>query len=260
MEQATKKDLGQHWLEDQSSLAAIISLADLKPTDIVLEIGPGLGYLTEALVKQAKKVLAVEIDNDLLKGLTDRFASNPNISIINQDIRRFNLRQLPAGYKVVANIPYYLTSYLVRLLSESVNPPSLVVLLLQREVAQRLAAQPGQMSILGVITQAYWAVELGRVVPRALFIPPPEVDSQIVKLSRRDVELLPAGLQKEFLRTVKIGFSQRRKTLSNSFSGGLHIPKVQAESYLLKANINPSRRAQELDLEDWQNLTKAIFT
>jgi 16S rRNA (adenine1518-N6/adenine1519-N6)-dimethyltransferase len=162
------------------------------------------------------------------------------------------------GYKVVANIPYYLTSNLVRVLSESSNPPACAVLLVQKEVAERLAAKAGQMSILSVTAQYYWEVSLGRLVPAELFTPPPKVDSQIVIMLARPTPLFPDVDAKQFFRLVKAGFGERRKTLRNSLSGGLGIDKFQCEQLLQSAEIDSNLRAQNLTLEQWRKLYFAI--
>jgi len=258
-ENVPNKDLGQHWLNDQYSLDAIVEYADIRNGDVVLEVGPGMGSLTEKLVKKASRVLAVEFDHTLLKGLQSKFNDISNLELINQDIRKFDLSSLPPSYKVVANIPYYLTSYLIRLFSESPNPPKLAVLLVQQEVAQRIAAQPGQLSILGVVAQVYWDIKLGLIVPAELFFPPPKVNSQIVILKRRDDPLLPIGFEKEFFQTVKIGFSQKRKTLINSLSGGFHFNKEIAKKIISDAGLASNIRPQELSLEEWNHLTTVIF-
>jgi 16S rRNA (adenine1518-N6/adenine1519-N6)-dimethyltransferase len=172
------------------------------------------------------------------------------------DIRTFDLRQLPAGYKIVANIPYYLTSNLVRLLGESSNKPERAVLLVQKEVAERICAKPGQMSMLSVVAQWYFECSLGVVVPAKSFTPPPKVDSQVVimktKIAASNVD------EKSFFRLVKAGFSERRKTLLNSLSGGLGLGKNQVEIILKQAKIEPSQRAQTLSIEDWLNLYRAF--
>jgi 16S rRNA (adenine1518-N6/adenine1519-N6)-dimethyltransferase len=253
------KDLGQHWLNDMAVLESIIQLADTNQEDAILEIGPGLGSLTELLTKNAGKVVAVEFDQSLIAGLEQRFSSNDKITIINEDIRRFDLTSLPTGYKCVANIPYYLTSFLVRLISQSSNPPFLAVLLVQQEVAERLAAKEGQMSILAVIAQTYWLTSLGPLVNAELFTPPPKVNSQVIKLVRRKQPLLPTGLEKEYIQLVKIGFSQKRKTLLNSLSGGLHLDKLTVRRYIASTKLDLSVRAQELSLDQWGQLTEAIF-
>jgi len=214
-----KKSLGQHWLEDDDSLEAMLSTADVSAQDTVLEIGPGLGTLTRKLVAAAQRVIAVEFDERLASELPGRIPAD-NLEVVQQDILKFDLTQLPPGYKVIANIPYYLTSNMVRVLSESSNQPAKAVLLVQKEVAERVAAGPGAMSLLSVTAQFYWQVSLGRVVEAELFVPPPKVDSQIVALNRRSEPLYPDVDAKALFRLVKAGFGERRKTLRNSLSGG----------------------------------------
>lgn len=246
-----KKSLGQHWLTDKAVLQAMCDAASVQPGDTVLEIGPGLGTLTELLVQRAGQVVAVEFDARLADELPGRVQS-ANLQVVSQDILSFDFNQLEPGYKVVANIPYYLTSNLIRVLSEAENSPSAVALLIQKEVAERVAASPGHMSILSVTAQYYWNVSLGSVVPAALFTPPPKVDSQIVIFERKQ-DRLPVD-EKVYFRLVKAGFSQKRKTLVNSLSGGLRIPRAEVERLLQKAAIQPSSRAQTLSLEDWHRL------
>jgi len=216
-----KKSLGQHWLYDQASLEAMCVAADLQATDVILEIGPGLGTLTELLVKQAKQVIAVEFDEKLAAGLPAKVPA-ANLAVFQQDILSFDFTKLPVGYKIVANIPYYLTSHLIRVISETPNPPMTAVLLVQKEVAQRVAARPGDMSLLSVTAQFYWQVSAALEVPARLFTPPPKVDSQILVLERLVLPPLLETDTKDFFRLVKAGFSQRRKTLLNSLSAGLH--------------------------------------
>jgi 16S rRNA (adenine1518-N6/adenine1519-N6)-dimethyltransferase len=252
-----RKSLGQHWLKDQDALEQICDAAKIGPEDVVLEIGPGLGHLTEILVDRANKVIAVELDNYLI-GLLKTRLSRRNLSIIEGDILRYDLRKLPREYKVVANIPYYLTSNLLRVLCETENPFSEAALLVQKEVAERVVAKPGSMSLLSISVQLYCEASLGMVVPAELFSPPPKVNSQILVLSRRDQPLFPKLDTKEFFRVVKAGFGQRRKTLVNSLSGGLRIPKEQTEEILKNVGIEPGRRPQTLDLEEWHKLYLAI--
>jgi 16S rRNA (adenine1518-N6/adenine1519-N6)-dimethyltransferase len=249
----TKKSLGQHWLTDITCLQAMCDAASLTTADTVLEIGPGLGTLTELLVKQASSVIAVEFDEALAAELPTRVPAQ-NLRTERADILRFNLTTVSAPYKVVANIPYYLTSNLIRLLSESENPPEVAVLLVQKEVAERVAAKPGDMSILSVTAQFYWEVSLGRTVEAALFTPPPKVDSQILILTRRKTPLFPDTVSGRYFQIVKAGFSQRRKTLLNSLSGGLHLSREQTVGLLTRAGIEPSTRAQTLSLEQWHAL------
>jgi len=248
-----KKSLGQHWLTDHASLQAMCDAANVTNEDTVLEIGPGLGTLTELLVYEAKEVIAVEFDTKLAEELPSRVAED-NLQVIQQDILSFDFTQLPAGYKVVANIPYYLTSNLVRVLSESANSPSVAALLVQKEVAERIAAKAGSMSILSVTAQYYWEVEIGREVPANLFTPPPKIDSQILILKRRNTLLFPGVDTDIFFRLVKAGFSQKRKTLQNSLSGGLHTSREEAAALLQAAGLKVDARAQTLSLEDWHAL------
>lgn len=253
MTAAPKKSLGQHWLFDSRSLGAICDAAELTAHDTVLEVGPGLGPLTIELVQRVKQVVAVEFDERLARELPGRVPA-PNLTVVHSDILKFDLTQLPAGYKVVANVPYYLTSNLVRFLLESPTPPQMAVMLVQKEVAERLAAKPGSMSILAVSAQFYATVNLGVVVTADKFDPPPKVNSQVVILEYRDQPLFVDVDPKQFFRLVKAGFGEKRKTLRNSLSGGLHITKDEATELLVTAGLDPERRAQELSLQDWRAL------
>lgn len=249
-----KKSLGQHWLDDTATLNEIVRLADLSISDTVLEIGPGPGSLTKKLIAEAGQVIAVEKDERLAQTLRSNLQAAQNLQTLSGDILKFDLTGLPPGYKVVANIPYYLTNNLLRILCESSNPPSLMVLLVQKEVAERVAARPGKMSILAVSVQFYCEVELGPIVPAKVFTPPPKVDSQVLKLTYRQKPLFDDTDPKQFFQLVKAGFANRRKTLLNSLSAGLHIEKEKVSELLQKAQINPSTRAQELSLKDWHGL------
>lgn len=258
-EPPAKKSLGQHWLRDASTLAAMCDAVDVTAEDTVLEIGPGLGTLTEVLVKRARRVVAVEFDERLAAELDSRVPAD-NLQIISQDILSLDLTALPPDYKVVANIPYYLTSNLIRVLSETPNPPRMAALLVQKEVAERVAAGPGAMSQLSVTAQFYWQVRLGRVVPAALFEPPPKVDSQILIMKRRPAPLFTDVEPRQFFRLVRAGFAQRRKTLLNSLGSGLHLDRQEAEQLLESAGIEANRRAQALSLDEWHQLYLAMNT
>lgn len=250
------KSLGQHWLTDAEALKAMVEAADVRAGDTILEIGPGLGTLTKFLTEQAKKVVAVEFDKDLAHALPGQIPA-ANLEVVYQDILKFDLTTMPADYKIVANIPYYLTSNLVRLISESSNPPLMAVMLVQKEVAERVAAEPGDMSLLSVSAQYYWEVSLGREVPAGLFTPAPRVDSQILILQRRPKPLFNDLDEKAFFRIVKAGYAARRKTLLNSLGAGLRLDKDQTTGLLNDAGIDPSRRAQTLSLDEWHNLYQA---
>jgi 16S rRNA (adenine1518-N6/adenine1519-N6)-dimethyltransferase len=252
-EHVPKKSLGQHWLYDEATLDAIIDCAEVQPTDTVLEIGPGLGTLTKRLVKRAQHVTAVEFDRELADRLPNAI-NNDALDVVHDDILGFDLTKLPLNYKVVANIPYYLTSNLIRVLSESSNPFSTAAILIQKEVAERVTAQPGQMSILSVSAQFYCEVSLGPIVPAELFTPPPKVDSQVLILKYRTQPLFEDIDVKRFFRLVKAGFSQKRKTLVNSLSGGLALEKGEVRRMLEAADITENTRAQALSLDDWYAL------
>jgi 16S rRNA (adenine1518-N6/adenine1519-N6)-dimethyltransferase len=249
------KKLGQHWLHDAASLQAMCDAAEVGTDDTVLEIGPGLGTLTKLLVEQAREVVAVEFDKALAKQLSKRVRAD-NLTVVSDDILKFDLSQLPSDYKVAANVPYYITSKIVQLLLTSHNPPSVAALLVQKEVAERMAAEPGEMSILSVATQLFSEPTLGQIVPAELFTPPPEVDSQIITLKRRKESLFPDVDEKLYFKVVKAGFGERRKKLRSSLSGGLHLEKSQIDTLLRDANITPDARAQELSLDDWANLVR----
>ncbi len=249
----TKKELGQHWLHDEGILEAIVEAGDITEDDNVLEIGPGLGTLTEKLADTNAQISALEYDRDLIRGLNKKFNNCNNVAIIEGDVRTYNFNNLPKGYKIIANIPYYLTSNLIRSMSESDNSPSLAVLLIQKEVAQRLCASPGQMSILAVTAQFYFDCRLDIEVPAEFFTPPPKVDSQVVVLKYYENKPFDVD-EKIYFKLVKAGFSEKRKTLRNSLSGGLAIDKESVEKLLENAGIVASKRAQELSLEDWYRL------
>lgn len=252
-----KKSLGQHWLKDRDILAKIADDAGITDTDTVLEIGPGLGTLTSELLRRAKKVIAVELDEELAAKLPGQFPGKA-LEVVNQDILSFDLTRLPQDYVVVANVPYYITSKIVKLLTTSVNKPRTIVLLIQKEVAERLAAEPGDMSILAVSAQIYAHVSLGDVVAAKFFTPPPKVDSQVVVLTTRAEPLVSPEHEKAFFRVVKAGFSAKRKKLRSSIASGLHISKPEAEHLLHSVNISPDDRAEQLSLDDWLNLSALI--
>lgn len=262
-----KKSLGQHWLKDSTILKAICDEAQVTERSEVLEIGPGLGTLTRELLRRGASVTAVEFDSTLAQNLTKNLTCpNPDnlevepldlgdllhLTVVGSDILRFNLQQLPKGYCVVANIPYYLTSNLIRVLCESSNPFSTAALLIQKEVAERVCAAPGAMSLLSVSAQYYCEVSLGTYVPRELFVPPPKVDSRVLILRYRSSPLFPDVDTKQFFHLVRSGFSQKRKTLHNSLSAGLGISREEAAAILTRASIDPQRRAQTLSLEEWR--------
>jgi 16S rRNA (adenine1518-N6/adenine1519-N6)-dimethyltransferase len=245
------KGLGQHFLVDNEAVAAIIGAADITSEDTILEVGPGLGVMTDELAKTGVPVVAVETDAKLVELLRRRMPQQ--VRIEESDIMKFNLGVLPADYKVVANVPYYITSPIIRLLMESSNPPTAAVLLIQKEVAERIAAKPGDMSVLAFSVQYYADVELVTEVARDKFWPVPNVDSMVIKLVRRAEPAFAADTAKLF-RLVKAGFGEKRKQLRNSLAGGLHISTDQAAAVIAQAGLSETARAQELALQQWHRL------
>lgn len=252
-----KKSLGQHWLKDRLVLAGIADAAEITALDTVLEIGPGLGTLTSELLRRAEKVIAVELDGELATKLPGQFPGK-TLQVISEDILDFDLSILPKDYIVVANVPYYITSKIIKKLLTSDNKPKTTVLLIQKEVAERLAALPGDMSILSISAQIYGKVELDQVVPAIFFTPPPKVDSQVVVVKTRPQPLIQPEDEKQFFRVVKAGFSSKRKKLRSSISAGLGISKPDAEALLRKADIDPDDRAEALTINQWIALMKIV--
>lgn len=250
-----KKSLGQHWLHDDVSLSAMVEAGEVGPTDTVVEVGPGLGTLTKKLVEAAREVIAIELDELLALNLKGRVGSK-NLSVEQKNVLEYDFSSVEPGYKVVANIPYYLTSNLIRTLLEASNPPSVMALLVQKEVAERIVAKPGQMSILSVSVQFYADAKLLQVIPAELFTPPPKVDSQIIQIKRHKELLFTDVDADQFFKVVRAGFSEKRKKLRSSLSGALNISKVDVDLWLNKSGIAPDARAQELTLNDWYKLTK----
>jgi 16S rRNA (adenine1518-N6/adenine1519-N6)-dimethyltransferase len=255
-----KKGLGQNFLVDERALARVADAASLTPEDMVLEIGPGLGSLTRHLAEAAQRVVAVEIDRDLLAPLHETLRPYDNVEVIQADILGVDLvRQVapPAGYKVVANIPYYITSALLRYLLEASARPARIVLTVQQEVAERMVAQPGDMSLLAVSVQFYSQPRIVARLPAGAFYPRPEVDSAVVRL---DVHPSPAVVVDDvdhFFRVVKAGFSQKRKQLRNALGGGLRLTNPQVDALLAQAGIDPQRRAETLSLPEWAAVARA---
>lgn len=252
----TKKHLGQHWLHDRFVLDHIADEADVNGEDTVLEVGPGLGTLTSILLGRADKVISVEFDPDLARKLPGQFPGK-SLKVVHSDILQYDTRDLPAGYKVVANVPYYITSKIIQKFMTDANRPSVVTLLIQKEVAERAAAAPGDMSILAVSAQLYADVSLGDIVPAELFTPPPKVDSQVLTLRTKEAELPDGVDEKFFFRVVKAGFSAKRKKLRSSLSGGLGLSKDAVDTLLSTLNISPDERAESLSVEDWKRLAEA---
>jgi 16S rRNA (adenine1518-N6/adenine1519-N6)-dimethyltransferase len=263
-----KKRLGQHFLVDEAVLERILSTVELSPEDIVVEIGPGLGILTEGLAKRGARVIAVELDSKLVALLKKRLASFPDVKIIHADILKVNPRQLLQnnltasefirGYKVIANLPYYITSPVLSHFLEAQHRPSEMVVMVQKEVGEAIAATPGKMSLLSVKTQFYSKPTIVSYVPSASFYPPPKVDSVILRLDVYSQQPIEVSDVASFFYIVMHGFSSPRKQLRNSLAHSLQMLPSQVASLLDKAGIEAKRRAETLSLEEWRELWKTF--
>lgn len=252
----TKKSLGQHWLTDEVSLQAIVDAASVSSGDEVLEIGPGTGTLTEVLLAKGARVTALEYDQARLGSLHKKYHKHPNFILVSGDIRTFDLTSLPKDYKIVANIPYYLTANLLRKLVDTPHKPAIASLLVQKEVAQRVVASQGRLSPIALFVQMYYQVAATVKVPAHLFTPPPKVDSQILLLVKRDKPLFK--IDEMFFKVVKAGFSEPRKKLPSSLCIGLKLPKSQAMELIKMAGIDPDVRPQAVSIEQWYQITQLI--
>jgi len=259
---------GQNFLIEEKIYDDIVEAADLKSNDVVLEVGPGLGFLTAKLAKKVSRVIAVELDDKLAKVLRTGLMAQgiKNIEVVNENVLDITdktpLTPLFKGgsYKIVANLPYNITSvFLRKFLSETENKPKLMVLMLQKEVAERIVAKPGKMSLLAVSVQFYAKPEIMQIVSAENFWPSPEVDSAIIKITPHPTPFNPPlsggrDNEKDFFRLVKFGFSAKRKMLKNNLAASFKISQDEAESKIVKAGLNSKIRAQELSVDDWLKL------
>jgi 16S rRNA (adenine1518-N6/adenine1519-N6)-dimethyltransferase len=254
------KGLGQNFLQDPMALEAIIAAAGIQPTDTVLEIGPGLGSLTRYLAVSAREVIAVELDEKLMPPLKTVLSPYQSVQVIHGDILKISPQDLIADndYLVVANIPYYITSAVIRHLLESESKPRRIVLTIQKEVAGRICAKPGDMSLLALSVQVYGSPRIAAYIPAEAFFPAPKVDSAVLVVDIYPVPVIRQELLNLFFKLVKAGFSQKRKTLRNSLSSGLHISPTQASELLTRKEIDPQRRAETLSIDEWERLAEIL--
>jgi 16S rRNA (adenine1518-N6/adenine1519-N6)-dimethyltransferase len=252
-----KQSLGQNFLFDDEILARIATTADLSPHDHVLEIGPGLGALTRHLAQTAVHVRAIELDERLLPVLHNELAYFDNVDIIHGDILAQNPANLFDGpYKVIANVPYYITGAILRHLLTAVHKPTLMVMTVQKEVAERITAVPPNMSLLAVSVQFYGTVQISHIIKAGAFWPRPDVDSAVIRLDLYDEPLLPLAEEEAFFRLVKAGFSQKRKQLHKNLRG-LGFTKEVVEGVLAEAGVDGRRRAETLTIEEWTAVYRA---
>ncbi|MBI5879662.1 MAG: ribosomal RNA small subunit methyltransferase A [Chloroflexi bacterium] len=253
-----KKSLGQNFLVNPALLERVVQAAGVAAEDTVVEVGPGAGTLTYPLARAARRVVAVELDPQMIDILRETLAGCPNVELVHADILKLDLDAVlgEAPYKVVANLPYYITSAVIRKFLDRPRPPERLVLMVQHEVARRILAAPGEMSLLAVSVQFYAAPSQVLKLPAGAFYPAPQVDSAVIRLDVRAERLaVDVGT---FFRVAHAGFGQKRKTLRNSLAAGLDISPADSEALLARAGIDPQRRAQTLSIEEWVRLTNAF--
>lgn len=252
------KRMGQNFLVDEAALKRIVQAAAVEPGDTVLEVGPGLGSLTRYLAAAAEQVIVVELDDRLIPPLEAVLADYPNLHIVNGDILDLEPAELVSvqDYLVVANIPYYITSALIRHLLEAQRRPRRMVLTVQLEVARRICAEPGGMSLLALSVQVFGAVQIAARIPAGAFYPVPGVDSAALRVDIYPQPIVPEKKIEYFFQLVKAGFSQKRKTLRNSLAGGMDWKPELAAELLEDAGIDPRRRAQTLSLQEWKRISE----
>jgi 16S rRNA (adenine1518-N6/adenine1519-N6)-dimethyltransferase len=250
------KAFGQNFLVDHSILMRIVEAAEIHADDQVLELGAGMGVLTRELAKRARRVVAVELEREMLSLLTETTRNYINVEILDRNLLYVDPAAVFGSepYKLVANLPYYLTAPAFRHFLESAHAPSLFVVMVQYEVAQRIVAGPGDLSLLGVSIQFYGKPKIIAHVPARAFYPAPKVNSAILRIDLKDEVPLTPRQRDSFFRLVQAGFSERRKQLHNSLAHGLHRKNVEIQAWLLAADIDPSRRAETLSIEDWLRL------
>jgi len=260
-----KKGLGQHFLIDDVVLGAILEAAELSPTDTVIEVGPGLGLMTGELARRAGWVIAIELDNRLADVLKKTLADLDNIVILNEDVLGTDPAALLQGqapsfpptlrpYKVVANLPYYITSPVLRHFLEASVKPEIMVVMVQKEVAEAIVAEAGQRSVLSISVQFYGKPSIVTYVSASSFFPPPEVDSAVVKIEVYRRPPVAVDNVEGFFKLVRAGFTAARKQVANSLSQGLGLNKLEVLKLLEKAGIDPRRRAETFTLEEWARL------
>lgn len=257
------KRLGQNFLVDPVALERIVAAAGLEGGDAIVEVGAGVGNLTRLLAERAGQVLAVEVDERLVELLREEVAGLPNVTVLHADVLSISDFGFPhLGYVVVGNLPYYITSAVLRHFLEGRPRPSRLVVTVQREVAHRVVAEPDDMSLLAVSVQFYGRPEIVARIPAGAFYPAPQVDSAVLRIAvdpAPRLALAPGIQERDFFHVVRAGFSQKRKTLRNSLSGGLRLSTDEVEAALHQAGVDPRRRAETLSLEEWAQLAKELF-
>src|SRR5579859_1332158 len=254
------KAFGQHFLVDRAVLMKIVEAADIEADEEVLEVGAGTGVLTRELARRARRVVAVEMERDMLTLLAKTTGEFKNVEVIARDLLFLDPVEVfeQAPYKLIANLPYYITAPTFRHFLESANPPRVLVVMVQQEVAQRIVAGPGDLSVLGVSVQFFGQPRIVARVPARAFYPAPKVDSAILRVDVHAEPPLAPTEQESFFRVVQAGFSERRKQLHNSLTHGLHYKNELIRNWLASAGIDASRRAETLSIEEWLRLWRVV--
>lgn len=254
------KSMGQNFLTETAVVSEIVEFAEIGPNDLVIEIGPGMGILSREIIRSGANLIAVELDRELAALLRNDLADQPTFALVEQDARYLNPDELTGGrpYQVVANLPYSVATVILRNLMEADHPPTRMTVMVQREVAERMTAQPGDLSLLGLATDLYAAAEIVMIVPPEVFTPPPKVESAVVRLDTRH-ELRGTQAQRDrMFELATMSFQRKRKTLSNGLSMGLDRPKSELDGLLLDAGIDPMRRPQTLGVDDWIKVAEVL--
>lgn len=255
------KGLSQNFLVDRIALDKIVAAAEIEEGDRIIEIGPGVGTLTTELIEKSNSVISIELDSKLATLLSERFSEHHNFKLIEGDVLNTNIGEIIQSdpYKVVANIPYAITSKIIKLFLTSPNKPTSLVMLVQKEVAERICAKPGQMSVLAISVQLYGNPQIIDIVNANSFFPAPKVDSAIIKIGINDFNnKVPHLDEKEFFRCVKIGFSSRRKKLTNNLMAGYHLDREKVSDIINKIGLKEGARAQDLTISQWNQLSQLI--
>lgn len=254
------KSMGQNFLTETEVVQEIVEVAEIKPGDKVIEIGPGMGILSREILAVGAELTAVELDRDLAALLRTDLADQPNFTLVEQDARYLDPNELMPNveYQVAANLPYSVATVILRNLMESDHPPTRMTVMVQREVAERMTAEPGDMSLLGLATDLYAEAGIALIVPPDVFFPPPKVESAVVRMDTRAKLRGTEAMRERMFELATMAFQRKRKTLSNGLSMGLGMPKSETDEILSSIGIDPKRRPQTLNVDEWLQVAEAL--
>lgn len=254
------KSMGQNFLTETAIVEEIVEIAEIGADDLVIEIGPGMGILSREIISSGARLIAVELDRDLAALLRTDLAGQDSFSLIEQDARYLNTAEITNNqpYQVVANLPYSVATVIMRNLMESEHPPTRMTVMVQREVAERMTAEPGEMSLLGLATDLYADAEIALIVPQEVFLPPPKVESAVVRMDIRPELRGTSATRDRMFELATMAFQRKRKTLSNGLSMGLDRPKAELDEALTALGIDSKRRPQTLSVDEWLLVAEAL--